>query len=400
MQPKKNEKDRDVYATTALREKAKKKLILQNQTQMKKIKFLLPILFILGFLNSCDEDNTSKVDNTSLEAKVKLVTLSGGKEMKNGTGYTGQFLSFATEQDFIDTYNQLETAIEANDTYIMQMIGSVDDEDELDSKFAQYNLDEYKPLIDFENQYGLHSLRKELKQQEDAWLAIQGDDFDDNDPDNYYIFDTVLRTLLNKDGEVMIAGKIIRNEEWGVVSILNMDTNAYYQKYPCDYTGMDPNVEFDPFNKMNPCDPQAGGGGGGNNSTCKIKVSYDKQYKTSKRRKMMTQVKLQRTNTLNSNRFIARTRYFKKVAGIWFRKRANLYVKMEGNYQWADECNNSMNPISKEKYKYAGEVEVKYVNPMPYGAQRDLAIKNNSLYSTHKLWNANTKIMDFYDGNP
>lgn len=372
---------------------------------MKKIKFLLPLLFILGFLGSCNEDeHLIKDDELSLGPKITMITLPGGKEMRNGTEYTGQFLSFATEQDFIDTYNQLEIAIAANDAYIRQTIGIVNDEEELDSLFSLYNLNEFQPLIDFEDQYGHHSLRKEIRQNEEDWLAIQGDDFDEDDPDNYFIFDTVLRTLLNKDGEVMIEGKIIRNEEWGAVNILNMDVEAYYQKYPCDFSSEDPNVEMDPFNKANPCgiDPQSDGGnpGGGNNSSCKLSLKYEKQYNTSTRRKMLTQVKLQRANVFHSNRFIARTRYFKKVAGVWIRKKADLYVKMEGNHQWADDCSNSATPILKEKYKYGGEAEVIYVNPMPYGAQRDLAIKNNNLYSTHKLWGANTKIMDFYDGNP
>lgn len=368
---------------------------------MKKLFSLALGIVIFPMLFSCNEDDPSKTDDSSLKGEITLVTLKPSSEGKNGTEYTGQFLSFETEQDFINAYNQLEAAMEANATHIRNMIGTVTDEDELDAKFAQFGLDEFKPLKDFENQYGLRSLRKEIKEQEEAWLAVQGDEFDDNDPDDHHIFDTVLRTLLNKDGEVMIAGKIIRNEEWGKVNILNMDAGAYYQRHPCDGISSG-NVEIEPLDRGNPCDPYAGNGGGsggGNNSTCKTSVNHDRQYNTSTRRKMMTQVKLQRANVFHSNRFIARTRFFKKVAGIWLRKRADLYVKMEGHHQWGSDC-SAMNYIHRENAKYAGEVEVKYVNPMPYGAQNDLAVKNNVLHSTHKLWGENTKVMDFYDGNP
>lgn len=373
---------------------------------MKKILFNLilgVIIFPLFF--SCQEDDSLKeIGNKERVGEVKLVTLpivttKGGV----ATPYTGQFLSFSSYEHFESVYNQLELAIDANDNYIRQKIGVVTDEDELDAKFAQYNLDEYKPLKDFENQFGLNSLRKNIYEREAQWLSIQGDVFDNQDPDDHNIFDSVLRTLLNKDGEVMIAGKIIRYEDWGKIEISNMDVEAYYQRTPCDYSGNNTNIGIEPLNKANPCDPNAVANPPYSSYDCKINFSHEKDFNTSTRRKMKIQAKLQQESVylLRKNRIIARTRYFKKVAGVWIRKRADLYVKINGVHgYYGENCETENIPVFREKYKYGGEVEVKYTRPSGGGWNPpSMSVKRNSLYSTHKLGGGNMKFMNLYGGN-
>lgn len=373
---------------------------------MKTLNNFTYAILCLLILFSCynEDDSLTKEANHSLKGDVRLVTLPipQGGIMKGGTQYSGQFLSFDTYEDFETVYNQLEAAMDANDFYIRQMVGVVADEDELDAKFIQYNLDEYKPLKNFENQYGLNSLRKDIYDKETVWLSQQSDIFDEEDPDDHFIFDSVLRTLLNKDGEVMIAGKIHRLENWGRVEIANMNAEAYYNRYPCDYNGSDPDVGIEPLDKANPCniDPQSGGGGYPPTDGCQKASNMEQEFITSTRRKMKIQSKLQQASIyiLRSNRFIARTRYFKKVGAVWFRKKADLYVKMEGTHGYQSNCYTQDIAIFKEKQRYGGSVEVKYTNPKGWFSMETMSIRRNSLYSTHKLWGGNTKVKRFYEG--
>lgn len=364
---------------------------------MKHLKFFLLVLVSsLTSFYSCSEEELQELPVVRNEGNISLFSLGPSINGKGGTEYTGEFLSFESIQDFENTYYQLEAELDANDFYIRNMIGTVTSDEEIDAKFVQYNLDEFKPLKDFENLYGLNSLRNEIFNQENAWLATQGDDFDEDDPDNHYIFDIILRTMLNKDAEVMIAGTIYRFDNWATIEIFNMDPEAYYRAYPCDGDDpISPNTGIDPFNRANPCDWQSESGGGGGSNSCRASVSHTREYKISSNRKMKTQVKLQREFPIfRNNRFIARTRYFKKVLGVWLRKNADLYVKMEGTHQLTG-CVNGVY-ILEERNKYGGQAEVKYVNPSQFD---EFAIKKQSLFSTHKLWGGNTKTMDFYDGN-
>lgn len=360
---------------------------------MKKTIHFLLLTFMLSAFMSCRTDDkiVDSHNESSLNNKILVVTLpkNPNSSKNGGVQYTGKFLSFETLEDFQKTYDSLEQSLESNAQYIKSKVGIVTDEDQIDAKFAQYNLDEFKPLIDFENQYNFTSLRKHLQQAEKNWLAIQGDVVDDNDPDNHFIIDETLRTLLNENSEVMIAGNIIRLEDWGEIEILNQDLSAYYKQY----SSSDPD-SGENYNKMNTNTDAATPW-----ATCKRSTDYTQRYYPDTRRMYKIQSAMQGTAFLRNNRIIAETKYYKKVLGVWIQKRADLYVKLQGTA--GHNCSNAYATMSiyKEKSEYAGSVQVKFVNPAPYYLGRDLSIKDNSLFSTHKLWGANQKIMNVYNGN-
>jgi len=62
-------------------------------------------------------------------------------------------------------------------------------------------------LIDFENQFQFNSLRKVVEAQIVSWLNNTTLDTL-NDPDDHFIMDEELRTLLTPDCKVMIGGNV------------------------------------------------------------------------------------------------------------------------------------------------------------------------------------------------
>lgn len=62
-----------------------------------------------------------------------------------------------------------------------------------------------QPYINFENQYGIYSLRATLTAQENYWLEnTAGDETAGVDPDDLYMNDYELRTLVNSDGYLKV----------------------------------------------------------------------------------------------------------------------------------------------------------------------------------------------------
>ncbi len=62
-----------------------------------------------------------------------------------------------------------------------------------------------QPFIDFENQYGISSLRAVVTAEEDNWLAsTAGDQTAGTDPDDTYVDEVELRALLNSNGQLRV----------------------------------------------------------------------------------------------------------------------------------------------------------------------------------------------------
>jgi hypothetical protein len=102
-----------------------------------------------------------------------------------------------------------------------------------------------QPYIDFENQYGIYSLRASLTAQEDYWLeTTAGDETAGVDPDDLYMNDYELRTLVNSDGYLKV----------GTLYYIFQSDGSYYT-----YDG--------------------GGGGGGCTIDCPIQLAKIKNLK-------------------------------------------------------------------------------------------------------------------------
>jgi hypothetical protein len=102
-----------------------------------------------------------------------------------------------------------------------------------------------QPYINFENQYGIYSLRASLTAQEDYWLEnTAGDETAGVDPDDLYMNDYEFRTLVNSDGYLKV----------GSLYYVFLSDGSYYT-----YDG--------------------GGGGGGCTIDCPIQLASIKNLK-------------------------------------------------------------------------------------------------------------------------
>lgn len=350
------------------------------------------IISLFTIFSSCYEDeklkNEEQLDKNEFiqsDFDIELIILNSTNESRvSSPDFPGKFLSFKTQEDFDRVYLLLEQELEQNNKYIQNLVGEIIIEEKYDSVFEQHKLDPYKPLKDFENRYGHYSLREDIIQKESVWLSKQLDEFDDNDPDNHFIGDVVLRSLLNDNSEVMIGGQLKRSYEWGFVNINNLEED-YYRLYNKD----DKNLINDGL--------QITIYASDDRTSCEINKSHTYYFHTDKRRKMKIQAKLERESNHNRNKFLASTKYYKKVAGTWIRKSANVFASIGGYHDFAPNCNQNIE-FFKPKSSSSGSVTSTHVNPMPSGAMNDMSFRSKKIYSTHKLWGDHNKVIDLYYG--
>ena len=108
-----------------------------------------------------------------------------------------------------------------------------------------------QPYIDFENQYGIYSLRAVITAQEDYWLeTTAGDETAGTDPDDQYMNDYEFRTLVNSDGYLKV----------GILFYVFLNDGSYYTYEDTGGGG-------------------GGGGGGGCTIDCPIQLAAIKTLK-------------------------------------------------------------------------------------------------------------------------
>lgn len=123
-------------------------------------------------------------------------------------------LPYIQNQDGILVFNSssdVEQAIEYleykydqySDAFAAQYPGLTADEFADIEEAVGFNDDQ--PYIDFENQHGIYSLRALISAQENYWLEnTAGDSTAGTDPDDLYMDDYELRTLVNADGYLKV----------------------------------------------------------------------------------------------------------------------------------------------------------------------------------------------------
>lgn len=347
-------------------------------------KFLIIYGLLLSMFFSCSDDDILE-QNTRPETistkKIELITLPGSPTSKV-SNYSGKMLSFDTQTDFENTLRDLEEEMRLNGEYISNIIGpGVTDENLIEQYFINNNLNEFKPLIDFENKYNHQSLRKNIWDLETQWLSIQSDTFDNNDPDNHYISDIYIRTVLNPNSEIMIEGKIYRFYGWGEVKIINQDLTAYYSDYHANQTSTNPNVEITTY--AIPTD-------------CTVSSHWIQNFNLSSNRKMKIEASLEREGFFRANRYVARTKYYAKLFGVWKRRKADLYANIYG-YTSRQYCGGNVFFINVVRNQYTSSADAifRVYDSSIWG---DLMAQDNKIHSRHKVWNANFKRKDYYDG--
>ena len=121
-------------------------------------------------------------------------------------------LRFETRTCLISVLEELQAEVLFHHDTFTETWGHLG-EDEYHAKVLELGFDEEQPLIDFENHFGLTSLRHVIRAAEEAWLDAGGDTA--GDPDSYFIPDQFIRTLLNQANEFDVSDTIYKLVEHG-----------------------------------------------------------------------------------------------------------------------------------------------------------------------------------------
>ncbi len=196
---------------------------------MKYIYSLTIIVVIsASLLISCNKDNVHLDEETSTEIGngLKLVNYTRSNKTnttsKTSESFSGTTIAvFDDEQVYKNYITDLETQVENWDDAFIAEWGHLNDED-LNAKEEMLNFDSEKPLTDFENQFGIISLRQKYLQEEENWL---NNDFlnEATDPDAkpVYDFNDSEMTVLNSLAEVQIGSTIVKKLSAAEIDLIN-----------------------------------------------------------------------------------------------------------------------------------------------------------------------------------
>jgi len=194
---------------------------------MKLIKFYAIglALIIIGFV-ACQKEKLHNPTNSSeFQYDVKsqinfssIETKSKGFKSSNGSD---QILVFKDMETFKATLSELERQTRELDSAFVEFYKDLDEE-AINEKEEEIGFNEEKPLFDFENTVGFNSLHQKIAIEEEQWLNQEELNME-NDPDNHFIFENELQSLLNADGEVMIGKSIYKLTEDGYFEIIDGD---------------------------------------------------------------------------------------------------------------------------------------------------------------------------------
>lgn len=158
---------------------------------------------------SCEKVDLEDINSEEQKKGFTILQYANtsGKESK-GIEVSNHILSFATENDFNNTLDSLESVYENYTLNFEREYAGTDDEG-LNNLISTLHIDLDAPLTNFENHYRFKSLRNTINEKEDEWLSHPDPDFN-NSPQIHSIESHVERTLWNEKGEIMVGGKIYK----------------------------------------------------------------------------------------------------------------------------------------------------------------------------------------------
>jgi hypothetical protein len=182
---------------------------------MKKkriLKYSAVALFLGGiFLVSCNKEQTGE-ENTFQKSSINY----GSIHVESG------ILCFENVQEIKNTLEFLESEYLARENNFIQSNEDLS-EDELMAREAEIGYNEYEVFEEFENTLGFSSLRKKLHDEEVAWLQDADELYIENDPDNHFVLENEVRTILNEYCELKINDQFYKFFHGGHIIITDGD---------------------------------------------------------------------------------------------------------------------------------------------------------------------------------
>jgi len=242
--------------------------ILKVTVMKNKISFF-GVLLLLSFVACEKQFDQSYYEHSTASDDNKI-------EVEHG------MLVFSDTSHFIQMYNQLEidNSIYLHNFY--NIIKSYKGDKAIEDFMTEKGLSEYHILEEFEAKFNYTSLRQKIADEMDEYNKIR-DPGDLNSPEEAYISDEILQTLLNSNGEIKIGTsiyKIIGDNI--VIKVLdnNYDIVNRITKYNyLDFKGTDNIIIYD----NSPC-----------KTTCKANVSNSiTKFSNSRDRKLYLKISAQ-----------------------------------------------------------------------------------------------------------
>lgn len=347
------------------------------------------------------KDSPCDYFNSAVESSM----LSGVKAVYLDNGIAGtcknNILIFPTLKSYEEAILILDKKIEENNNGFDQQTGNMTDV-KADDYAELISFDENKPLIDFERELNLCSLREYLSGLDDNWLSQQKDNTWDlnTSPDEYYIDDDTERTLLSFGSEFIVGDckngyTLYKRYDWGYVSfpitdigttsevltILNDITNPTQQPINIDGATQDQVVAgLKPYREVkytitatNPTNSQTG--------QCRGQVKNKGQHVFNAQRRIVWKHKLKDArfpNTPGTTLMKTYTRSYRKKDGGWKKFRATIFTGYYGKTAKPIQCTDvGDEPLTGKEKRRKKLKERSYIIG-------NVSVKKNVFFSVHK----------------
>lgn len=185
---------------------------------IRTITWSLPVLAIILFMANCQKTPLDSQPNAVHASYIDLDNDYTGVSESDGILWFDDLEAFAAVMTQLDgNYNDWNDAFEAEYAEL--------DDDEFNATAEEEEYMEEQALLDFEDQFDYTSLRNILSALQDEWLE-EGNFDPNNDPDDHYVQDEILRTLLNEYAEIAIGESIYKIYEEEVFEITDGDMST------------------------------------------------------------------------------------------------------------------------------------------------------------------------------
>jgi hypothetical protein len=162
-----------------------------------------------------------------------------------GISVVNGILCFDTEQNCNYALNFLEMEQSYRENNFLSKCGNLTVEGYEEAE-ALTGYSENEVYEEFEHTYGFNSLRKKIHEEETMWLETLGAEEPDpaEDPDNHFVFDIGMRTILNEYCEIKIGDHFYKFFKGGYIDILDGD----YEKLLVLRNNIDAAMDMDNIN--------------------------------------------------------------------------------------------------------------------------------------------------------
>lgn len=170
------------------------------------------LALLCAILTACSENTSGE---TAISPKNEMVYQ--GVNVMNGV------ICFENIDKYNYALNFLENEYENRENAFLDQYGHLTEEDLMLAE-EQSGYNEYAVFEVFEKMFSFISLRKILYDQEVAWLSsLVNEPIAEEDPDNHFILEPSLRTILNQYCELKIGNKFYKYFEGGYIIVHDGD---------------------------------------------------------------------------------------------------------------------------------------------------------------------------------